>query len=176
MKHKYLLVRNPLQFDRNTVVFCLWVGMTKVEQTQLALLMEVAKDCRWLLRKWDDKADMWLSVMSAGIYPTLNWPTGHIRRADMNVRDFYREFEAKNLEAIENNLVYPKHFLSQLSVTDPDEHFNIEHRAKPSPALSVKRKYLNNGEWSEGKRATINFCLILALLALDALVSWLFNF
>lgn len=176
MKHKYLLVRNPERFSPETVIFCLWAGKSTREQIHLELIRQVARDLGWFFRLWDNMTDFWLIQKAQEIYPSLNWPSGRILRQDMNISSFFYEFQAKNIEAIENSTMYPKSFIRQMAVTDPDEHFHIQRMAKPCPALSEKRKNLKSVSLDEWEKAGISFCLILTLMGLDALISWLFNF
>lgn len=175
MKHKYLLVRDPNEFKPDSVVFCLWVGSSTREQSILALVQEVAKDCGWYFSKWNSEADFWLIQNASLFYPLSVFPVTRLLRADMNITDFYHEFERRNLDVIEKRVIYPKAFLHHLAVTDPNAAFQISHKAKPSLALSVKRKNLKSESAHEWEKAIISFWLILVIMGIDALVSWLFN-
>lgn len=186
MRSKYCLVRNPEQFNPETVVFCLWVGTSAREQTYLALVESYCLDLGWFFRPWDVDTDFWLISKCKPIRPSSKFPHLWQRMAQMSMRSFYKILMEQNLDQFETTLKFPSRFITTISTVDEAFFWSLRSEIQngfkkasssrsAGRALSVARKYLNNAEDREKLFGVVGFGLLILVLYVYSVLIQVFN-
>lgn len=176
MKQKFVLLRNPEVFSPNEAVFCLWVGSSKRDQIRKSLVENFAFDMGYIFRVWDETTDFELITLSMRFFEGSELPLSRLHRVDMSICEFYTRLKHSNIEAIAMEARQPKGIRQLQVMFDANFVSRKSREARSRQCQSVTRKNLKSESLPSWQNAAISFCLIIALMGLDAFVSWLFKF
>ena len=163
MKRKYLFVRKMNHFSVDDVVYHVWVGNSQRELTQLALVQCYCKDCGLFMQPWSDRTAKSVQNLANGLFPGTSAAIFLLKRADVTISELYQMILDDSFTAYEKRLARPKGWSTILHLFDPSlQRYQTQSKCNTS-CLPLIRKYLSDSMKDDFTRATIAFCLILAL-------------
>lgn len=175
MKQKFALYRNPDAFSPKEAVFCLWVGSSRREQIRKSLVENFAHDCGYVFRQWDTTTDFELITLASKFFSGSELPLSHLHRVDMSICKFYSRLMHENIEAVAMEAMQPRYIHIFQTLFDANFIAKNARVARQSQCQTAIRINLKSECLPSWQSAAISFCLIMALMALDAVVCWAFN-
>lgn len=163
MKRKYLFVRQVNHFTMDDVLYHVRVGSSQRELTQLSLVQNYCKDCGLFMQPWSDTTAKSVQNLANGLFPGTSASIFLLKRADVTISELYQMILDDSFTAYEKKLARPKGWQTILTLFDPSlQRYQTQSKCNTS-CLPLIRKYLSDGMKDDFTRATIAFCLILAL-------------
>lgn len=175
MRKCYVLTKSVEDFTADSVVFKLWAGSSRRDQTKLKLVEMLALDLGWFFRQQDEDTDFLLYQKAKELFPNAVLPLMHIKCAHLAIGVFYRLIQDNNIEWIEERILMPKGTLKTLLILDPASlPASIFSQVKKGCLCLTRKNLSSNG----GRLFLVNALaalLFVATFALDALIVYLFN-
>lgn len=175
MKSKFCFIRNPQWPQAGDFIYQVWVGSSLREFAKLKLVEEYCKDVGFYFEKWCpdvdakiDDAKRRFRVKSNPIAHPFNIASVTISQLfEMIIDDSLVKFESEHATTEATRWQMLHHTIS---------YYQSQTKSPCNTTCSpCSRKYLSLRERSERLNAAISVLAIVALLYLDAFISYIFN-
>lgn len=175
MKSKYCFIRHGGNLNPGDVIYQVWVGSYLSEFTKLTLVEEYCRDCGLYFQKWSVEVDSHIDKAKAR-YRTDGNPLAHpFRSASVTISKLYALIIDDSFARFEASLPTTR-FELWLQFNHRVEYYQSLNRSNVTPsAILTRRKHLSHRNRVEGQRALFCLILIIMLIAIDAIVTNLFN-
>lgn len=104
MLTRFIFVRSTTNFQPDDVIYHVWVGSSRKDAVQAALIREFANDCGLYWRKYDENVCQAITCLAESLFPGHMMPRIMLRSCSISVQELYSLIINDGFSLYEKNL------------------------------------------------------------------------